>query len=52
MTVSLLIMPANVSQEFDQWVQRGALTGRYPGLVLPASVDELASAAVHIDPPR
>jgi hypothetical protein len=50
MMVSLLLMPTNVSQEFDQWAQRGALTGRYPGIVLPASVVELVSAGVRIDP--
>ncbi|MCF3130817.1 hypothetical protein [Streptomyces olivochromogenes] len=46
MAVVLLLTSRQVSEEFEEWFQRGRRTGRYPSLRLPSSARELASAVV------
>ena len=46
MAVVVLLTPKRVSQEFEDWFQRGRQTGHFPSLQLPASARVLASALV------
>jgi len=48
--ISLLAVPAFRSQEFEKWLQHGAMTSHYPG-IYPTSADgELASVTVTYTP--
>lgn len=49
MAVAVLLTPKSVSQEFEDWFQRGRQTGHFPGLRLPSSARVLASAVVRCE---
>ncbi len=51
--VTLLLVTAAVSADFDRWINKGSQTGHYPGLrPLPDSYVELASVCLLYDPSK
>ena len=44
--ISLLAVPTSRSQDFEKWLQHGAMTSHYPGIYPTSADSELASVAV------